>query len=241
LNSLARAMLLASILVLGGLSSSAQKDSSQLTDFKCNISIQDQHSVRVSALITVVGDTSSLPTKVAVIRYPTQEIIGLSVMDDQRNAIAPQSAVRDGAMIIRIQRANSQNRIDSAFAFIVEYKVEDASGTIVRIPLPVPDARTPFGDTHVQIAVALPQGQVSVGDAFPGLSWQDSAHGSATLANVPSLAMIHWKPAHSIALADTITTPGFLADAGMMTLLVAGSLLWWLRSGRKTERRSSTG
>ena len=238
---LVRAMLSTAILALCGMEAFAQKDFLQLTDFKCDITIQDQHSVAVAALIRVAGDAGARPIVITVVRYASQEITGLSVMDSQRNPVPAQTALLGGALVMRIPTTDPQFRIGSALAFAIEYKIEDSSGAIVRIPLPVPDSRVAFGERPIQLGVALPPGQVSVGDTFPALSWQDAMHGSANLANVSSLAMVHWKPAGSINLADKITTPAILTDAGMVTLILTGSLLWWFKSGRKIERRRSAG
>jgi hypothetical protein len=132
-------------------------------------------------------------------------------------------------LVVSISSAQIPSVSKSELVFRVEYDVVDATSKINWIPLPVPNARTPFGEHAVHVALVLPPGTIPVGDAFPSLNWQDQSHGEATLSNVPSLAMIGWKPAGSVRFADRVLTSSVLTDAGMLTILLAGSLIWWFR------------
>lgn len=236
---LARSLRFAVAFALSCHSLSAQTGSYKLTHFDCDIHIADSHHVAVTALVQIVGNEGHFPVSLTLVHYPTQEIEGLGIVDDHRNLISTSRNLTNGALVVSIAWPEDPAVANLGFAFRVGYEVVDASSDISRIPLPVPNARTAFGERPVQIAVAFPPGAIATGDTFPTLNWQDQSRGEAALANVPSLAMIRWRPIGSVRLADRIFTSSVLTDAGMLAILFAGSLAWWLRSRGGMRNRVS--
>lgn len=238
-KDLMRPLIFAIVLTLSCHSVSAQAGSYKLTHLDCNIRIADPHHVAVTALIQIASDGGHSPLSLTLVHYSTQEIDDLRIVDYQGGPISTVRNLTNGALVVSIPWAEGPAVANSGFAFRVAYGVVDASSDISRIPLPVPNARTAFGERPVQIAVALPPGGIATGDTFPTLNWQDQSRGEAALANVPSLAMIRWKPIGSVRLADRIFTSSVLTDAGMLAILLAGSLVWWLRSRDGARNRVS--
>lgn len=235
-RNLVRSLFFAIIIALGRQSASAQTGS-KLIEFNCNIRITDVHHVAVATLIQING-AEYFPVSLTLVHYPTQEIEGLRIVDQEGNNMAIARSVMDGALVVFISSPDIPSMSKAKLVFRAEYDVVDATGEINRIPLPVPNARTSFGQHAVHVSLVLPPGTMSVGDAFPSLNWQDQSHGEATLSNVPSLTMIGWKPIASIRFADRVLASSVLTDAGMLAILLTGSLVWWLRSRRVREIES---
>jgi hypothetical protein len=238
-NDLVRPLIFALVLTLSCHSVSAQTSSYKLTHFDCNIRIADPHHVAVTVLIRIASDGGHFPLSLTLVHYSTQAIDDLRIVDHQGGPISTVRNLTSGALVVSIPWPEGPAVANSGFAFRVGYEVVDASSDISRIPLPVPNARTAFGERPVQIAIALPPEGIATGDTFPTLNWQDQSRGEAALANVPSLAMIRWRPIGSVRLADRIFTSSVLTDAGMLAILFAGSLVWWLRSRGGVRNRVS--
>jgi hypothetical protein len=236
---LARSIHFVVVLALSCHSASAQTGSYKLTHFDCDIRIADPHHVAVTALIQIASDAGHFPLSLTLVHYSTQEICDLRIVDQRKGPISTARNLTNGALVVSIPWAEGPAVANSGIAFRVGYEVVDTSSDISRIPLPVPNARTAFGERLVQIAVVLPPGGISFGDTFPTLSWQNQSRGETALGNVPSLAMIHWKPVGSVRLADRIFASSVLTDAGMLAILLAGSLVWWLRSRRDARNQIS--
>jgi hypothetical protein len=215
----ARSLTVAIAFALSCHSASAQTGSNKLIEFTCNILIADRHHVGVATLIQI-NNAEHSPVSLTLVHYPTQEIDGLRIIDQKGNLVAIAEDLTVGALVVSIASDQIPSVSKSELVFRLEYDVVDATSGINRIPIPVPSARTPFGERAVHVALVLPPGTISVGDAFPSLNWQDQSHGEATLSNVPSLAMIDWKPVGSVRFTD----------AGMLAILLTGSLVWWFRS-----------
>ena len=225
----ARSLTVAIVFALSCHSASAQTGSNKLTEFNCSIHIADRHHVGVATLIQI-NNVEHSPVSLTLVHYPTQEIDDLRIIDQKGNQVAIAGSLTLGALVVSIASDQIPSVSKSELVFRVEYDVVDATSRINRIPLPVPSARTPFGEHAVHVALVLPPGTISVGDAFPSLNWQDQSHGEATLSNVPSLAMIDWKPVGSVRFTDRLLTSSVLTDAGMLAILFTGSLVWWFRS-----------
>ena len=238
---LVRATFLNWILALNCALAGAQVEGRRLVDFQCRISILDQHSAEVSALMRVDQTGSPSTIRVTVVRYHDQNMTDLRAMDQHRNPLPFAIATEKGAMVLQAHAPEPPDQFNSEFIFIVEYTVTAPVGEIIRIPLPVPDARTSFGERSGQITVTLPDGEVPVGDTFPTLTWRDTTHASAKLADVPSLAIIHSKPFHSVTLMGKLLTTTTLSDAAMLVLVLAGSSFWWFRNRRNAGKRIAAG
>ncbi|HEV2385863.1 MAG TPA: hypothetical protein VGS20_01280 [Candidatus Acidoferrales bacterium] len=192
----------------------------------------DEQTAGVQALVRVTRTNSAPGITLTIVRYPGQEIGGIHVRDE-KGRVLHATAAADGAMLrVQVEAAGAGEPGEDELAFALEYQVRVSPGRLERIPLPVPDAVSSYGQQPVRIAVTLPDGAVPVGDDFPAFAWREATRGYARLSDVPSLAMVDWKPAGRVTLADALLTSSALTDAGMLLILGAGSAIWWLRRRR---------
>lgn len=215
----------------------------QVTGYKSEISVVSAHEVSIAAVVSGIGDLRRSPLEIAIFRYPSQKITGMRVVDSEGRPAFAQTNVTTGAVLLKIAGTDSQNSATSQLSsFNIAFVVLDPHGSIVRIPMPVPQAKSPLGTNAVQIRLILPPGSSHVRDSFPSFNWTGLARGDAMLSSVPSIVIAHWKPADSIGAADNLLSATMLTNAGMVVLLATGSLIWWFSSGRaaRSARRKAS-
>jgi hypothetical protein len=102
----------------------------------------------------------------------------------------------------------------------------------------VPSAAPLSGQQPVDLHVTLPAGDVHYGDLSPHMDRQSETSAETTLATVPSLMILHSRPAGTVTVADAWSVSR-IADVCMALLLLSGSFTWWImyRSGRTRRRR----
>ena len=119
---------------------------------------------------------------------------------------------------------------------VVSYRVTSSERELSRVPLPVPSALPRPGERPVHLSVFLPHGDVPSGDLFPSFTWTAGSQGTVELSSVPSLLVLHSKPAGDVSAIDSLLGFHRVTDGVMLLLLVAGSAWWWLRSRRLRKK-----
>lgn len=222
----------AALLLAGALGAKAapgQASARTLADFECDVRLTNQHRASVRALVRIAHADQRPAITFTLVRYPGLAVSGIRVTNGQGSAVPTTMAIENAALLLRADARAAGEGTERETVLVVHYEVNALRGRLARIPLPVPAARSAFGQRPVSITVDLPEGAVPLGDDFPAITWRSPTRGYARLSDVPSLAMIVWRPAGSSSLAGRLFTPPALTDAGMLLILLTGTVIWWRR------------
>ena len=212
----------------------AQGTQQRLTNFQSAITLLGSHEAAISTRIGVAGGGSLPALRLTLLRYRRQEIRDIKVMDLSGRPLHSTTEVEPAAVIVRVSQPGEDTRSEAAF--VIEYMVAGLPADVIRIPTPVPEARSFFGELPVQITITASNSQDLLHDGFPALTTDGQKYVSAKLADVPSVVMIH-RISTSGSLLDGLYTTSRLSEIAMVALVVVGSCLWFSRSRRKVRRR----
>jgi hypothetical protein len=175
------------------------------------------------ASVEIAMDGAPAARHLRVVRYPGQEIAGVSVSDASGQSVRCNVVPGDGSVEFRLEGPNTPDK------FVVHYMVR-SSERVRRVPLMTIDVPPGPGEPVAKIEVVLPDGTTAVGTTFPLMTWKDPTHGVATLTTVPSLVLIDWKPVSDVTFADRWLTTESISSVAMFGMILIGSIVWYSRS-----------
>jgi len=129
---------------------------------------------------------------------------------------------------------------DGRLQHSVSYQVR-ASGSLVRLPLPVPLSPTRPGDNAVNLNVRIDDGYIRSGTSFPAFTWRTIRDGESRLSNVPAFVKMATRPGLQLSLWDTLAEAANPGDVVVLILILSGTVVWLSRKSRSRGRSSGNG
>lgn len=194
-----------------------------LASYRGQVQKIDAHTARVTTTFATSGGSG--PLTVIIPQWEGDHISGLTVSENGRTVGAD---VHSDPAVLRVVIPQTVGTTQ-----VVAFKVEHPNGDLYRIPIAVPSAVPISGQHPVDLDVTLPAGDLHYGDLFPRMDWHSETSADTTLGTVPSLMILHSRPAATVTVSDWWSASR-LADLGMALLLLLGSVTWWMmyRSGK---------
>ena len=211
------------ILLFAGLAGAAAAADLTLADFRAEVQFRDRRQSKVAATVRLKGETGGAIVRHTFLIYDGRQIE--AVRAEEPNGVLLSCESKRAGRVLELA-------CPARPAYQIFYSLETAEGQ-TRVPLPVPDVRTPSGKRVVEIRVKLPPGEVASRDTFPFFAWQTREQGVAHIANVPSFVSLAIHSAGIVSRWNQVATVSALSDAAIVAILVFASIMWRWQWGRR--------
>jgi hypothetical protein len=228
-ENLSRGRRLMSFLALAALACQAQTKEMYLENYHALVAVKDDRDATVAT--TVELKPAAPPSELWIARYADQQVTQVTAQCDS-GAISYTSDDSPGAVVFHLSDGDPACR---GAAVHFEYSIHSLD-RMIRIPLPVVNARPQPQQRPVLIEVILPPGMIAIGEGFPALAWRGQAHGEARLAAAPSVVVVDARAAGSVSWLNRFMTPAVLSTVAMIGLLLTGSVIWYAQAHSAVRR-----
>lgn len=218
---------------------SAQETDAPLLNYRCSVVMESSHRMTVSVVVRQGGVTDMDRLTSTLVRYDREQIDALQATDEENRPISFTQSTRGRVTTLALSRSSLVRSPEGETTYTLRYRVQSSSGDLLRIPLPVPDAKAVLGQRAVEIEIQVPPNYVAAGDQFPAFVWTKKQMGRVRLPGVPSFVMARIQEAEEVSWRSRMMTLGHFSDVVIVSLVLLGSVIWRrrYRFSRAVERR----
>lgn len=197
-------------LLLPSLTAHAQ--TAHVAKYSARIEAERDGGVHVSASVDFSGKNYQ-PISLIIRRIDKQSLSNLTMRDASGRPLVTHAR--------SLESGTAFSTSDASGHWSVDYDVLPTAGVVTKVPLPVPSLSLGPGST-ANIDLKVPPGDALYGDLFPRMVVDSNGDAHATALGVPSIALVHHKPAQQISRGESLLTSSNLANLAMLLLLLFG-------------------